>query len=165
MKVISLGFFILLMLSCNTVQTQQTGDSNLNNTNSLLTNNGEEIGYSRFTKTDKQYLGCWKSTKAEEVINYELKFFKIMKNNIQTSKMSKPIVYNEIRSNNYKDYFVLKVKSKNADIQMFLSVNIVSNDEITLHEFKTEKDIDDGEGENYWNLKREDCKKIHSSFK
>ncbi len=163
MKFIFLVLFALVMLSCNKVQTQQVTNSNSININS--NNKGEEIGYSRFTKTDKQYLGCWKSIEASEIVDYELKFFRFDKKNIQTSKMSKSINYSEIDSNKYKDYFVLQIDSKYDEIQPYLSINILNADEITFHEFKNKNDIIDGEGINYWNLKREDCKKIKSKFK
>jgi len=159
--------FTLTFCGCTNVQTQSISEnkiqpaSTINSTN----NNGEEIGYARFTTSDKTYLGCWRSVEASEVINYKLAFFRITQESIQTSETSKFITYKQVEANNYRDYFVLQTESKGKEMQPFLSINIVSEDEMTIHEFKTKEKIIDGEGENYWNLKREDCEKISSKFK
>jgi hypothetical protein len=165
--------FVLIFLatitfcSCANTQTQSISENKpqpiptINNTNT----GSEHYGYSRFTNSDKQYLGCWRSVEASEVVNYELKFFRITEGKIQTSKMPKPIDYKEVESNGYKDYFVLQTESKNKELQPFLSINIVNDDEMTIQEFTAKEGITNGEGENYWDLKREDCEKISSKFK
>lgn len=162
-------FIFLLALSfcsCINSQTQNVADNKLiPSSTSGNVNNVGEIGYPRFTTSDTQYLGCWRSIEASEVVEYELKFFRLTENAIQTSKMSKPIVYSEVDSNNYKDYFVLRTESENNDIQPYLSINMVTNDEMTIHEFATKEEITHGEGVNYWNLQREDCEKISNKFK
>ena len=79
--------------------------------------------------------------------------------------MSKLIAFSEAESNSHKDYFVLRTDSKNDDIQPYLSINMVSDDEMTIQEFATKEDITDGEGLNYWDLKRENCGSIISKFK
>ena len=113
MKIFALiFFFVFAFANCKTAQTQQIAEnkSQPTPTASIVSVNveGEEIGYPRYTTSDKQYLGCWRSIEASEVVNYKLKFFRLTEKTIQTSKMSKPIAYNEAESNNYKDYFVLK---------------------------------------------------------
>lgn len=164
--------FILIFLlfwtfcGCANVQTQQVLENKLPLTVSSVNNNSEEIGYQKFTNSDKQYIGCWRSVEVSEVVEYELKFFYLTENEIQTSKMSKSIAFKVAESNSYKDYFVLQTESKNKELQPFLSINMISNDEMTLHEFSTKENIsNDGEGLNYWNLKREDCNTILKNFK
>ena len=163
--------FIFLIVAafcdCSNIQTQQVSENRPFPTPTIIPSKtkGEEIGYPRFTTSDKQYLGCWRSVKADEVLEYELKFFRLTEKTIQTSNMSKPIPFSEAESNSHKDYFVLQTESKNNDIQPYLSINLTSDDEMTIHEFATKKDITDGEGINYWALKRENCEKIISKFK
>lgn len=167
MKNFALIFLIsLTFCSRASVQTQSVSEnkSELPSTNKA-NSSGEHYGYPRFTTSDKQYLGCWSSIEASEVVNYELKFFRLTEENIQTSKMPKPIAYKEVDSNSYKDYFVLQTESKNKELQPYLSINMVSNDEMTVHEFANKEKIANSEGENYWDLKREDCEKISSRFR
>ena len=140
MNIFVLIFLIALTLcSCAKTQTQPIPENKaqtaptINNTNT----SSEHYGYSRFTTSDKQYLGCWRSVEASEVVNYELKFFRVAEGEIQTSKMSKPVDYKEIESNGYKDYFVLQTESKNKELHPFLSINMVTDDEMTVQEFAT----------------------------
>jgi hypothetical protein len=160
-------FLTLTVGGCNAIQTQQVSKNKPQPTSTIINSNngGEHFGYPRFTTSDNQYLGCWRSVKADEVMNYELKFFHLLEKTIQTSKMSKPIAYREAESNSYKDYFVLHTESKNNDLQSFLSINMVSDDEMTIHEFSSKEDITNGEGVNYWVLKRENCENVFSKFK
>jgi hypothetical protein len=169
MKYLLLILVLLIAVSaCQVVQTQTNTSQNTVETESNISNNqnnSEHYGYPKFTTSNKTYLGCWVSVKASEVVNYKLKYFQITEKTIQTSKMSKPVFYKENNSNSYKDYFVLKTGSKKNDLQQYLSINVVSNDEMTIQEFAIEKDITDGEGENYWALKRANCDKVKSNFK
>jgi hypothetical protein len=173
LKISVMKNFVLIFLvaitfcGCANVQTQSVSENKPQSTPTISNTNtgGEHYGYPRFTTSDKQYLGCWRSIEASEVINYELKFFRITEKRIQTSKMPEPIDYKEVESNGYKDYFVLQTESKKKEIQPYLSINIVSENEMTVHEFAAKKDIKNGDGENYWNLKREDCEKISSKFR
>ncbi len=169
MKIFALTFIIFLAFcNCTNVQTQQISENKPKPTPTIsdINNGGEEIGYPRFTTSDKQYVGCWRSVEASEVVEYELKFFRLTEKIIQTSKMSKPIAFSEAESNSHKDYFDLRTESKNDDIQPYLSINMVNNDEMTIHEFATKEDIlDDGKGINYWDVKRENCEKVFSKFK
>lgn len=160
-------FLAIVFCSCVKVQTQQISDNKSQPVPTISDdkNGGNEIGYSRFTTSDKQYLGCWSSVEAAEVVSYELRFFRLTEKDIQTSTMSNPIVYSEAESNDYKDYFVLRTESKDNNIQQYLSVNIVNNDEINIHEFANKNDIVEGDGINYWNLKRENCEKVLKQLK
>jgi hypothetical protein len=168
MKNFVLIFLIAVVFcGCDDDQPQSVSENRsqpsptINNTNA----GGGHYGYSRFTTSDKQYSGCWRSVEASEVVNYELKFFRITERKIETSKMPNPVNYREVESNEYKDYFILQTESKNKELQPYLSINMVSDNEMTVQEFATKEDITNGEGENYWNLKREDCEKISSKFK
>jgi hypothetical protein len=157
-------FILMIFTACKTVQTQ-SNSTNVNVVNSVTsTNGGEEIGYERFTKSDKQYLGCWRSVKATEVVDFKLEFFRFTEKSVQTSKMSKSVAYKEFDSNAHEDYFVLSIQ-KSANLQPFLSLNMVDNDEMTFGEYKNQEDILDGEMTEYWNLKRENCDNIKSKFK
>ncbi len=157
--------FILTITSCVSIQSQQNSENNSQPTLAInyVNNEGKEIGYPRFTTSDKQYLGCWRSVEADEVIKYELKFFRLTEKTIQTSKMMKSVSFTEKDSNIYKDYFVLHIE-ENKDIQPYLSINMVSDNEMTIQEFATEN-IADEEGINYWVLKREDCNQVVKKLK
>ena len=155
----------LAFCNCNNSQNQQITEnkSETKATISNPNNGGEEIGYPKFTPTNNQYLGCWRSVKTSETVNYRLSFFHFTEKTIQTTEMPKPVSYSEINSNNYKDWFFLKTKFENSQLQSYLNINIVSNDEMTVGELVTENL--DGEYKNYWDLKREQCEKIVSKFK
>ena len=159
MKISVLIFLLIFIFAgCEKVQTQQISTANSTSPPASSNDNGYEVGYPRFTTTDKQYLGCWRSTRAEEIVDYKLKFFRLTEQTIQTSKMLQPVTYKEIDSNKYRDWFVLKAESKSSKLRPFLNINMVDNDEMTISESATQ-DLSDEHGD-YWNLKRESCDKF-----
>lgn len=169
MKNLVLIFLISFTFTCKTAQTQRVSDNKATATpiQTSVMNNTEHVGYARFTTSDKQYVGCWRSVEASEVVKYKLKFFRLTEKVVQTSKMRKSISYSEKESNNHRDYFVLQLNSndKNNDLLPYLSINMISDDEMTMHEFATAENIIDGDGVNYWDLKRENCESVISKFR
>jgi hypothetical protein len=150
----------LTFCSCTIVHTQSNSNtpSNYANSNTVGNSNSStsgDVGYARFTTSDKTYLGCWRSTKAPEVVNYKLAYFRFTDKTIQKSGMSRSVSYTEVDSNRHKDWFVLETRPENQKISLFLNINIDNENEITVGE-QTGKNDD---YEDYWNLRRVNCVK------
>ncbi len=121
-----------------------------------------EVGYPRFTTSDKPYLGCWKSVKRNEVVRFERTYFRFDDSTFQSKELSKSVQYKQIESNGNKDYFQIEVASKPPRI---LSINIVSDQEMTIGEFETAEEITEGESKNYWAVEKIDCKSFDRFMK
>jgi hypothetical protein len=175
MRNLTLIFLIVLAFAnCRMAQTQQ-GSENISqptppSANAIPEYNGYHAGYARFTTSDKQYLGCWKTVKEPEVVNYELRYFQITDKAIQISKMPKPVSYIETTSNPHKDYFILQLANigMSNQLQPYFNINMISDDEMTIANYPTIElylDPNHDQETNYWALKREDCQKVIKRLK
>ncbi len=132
---------------------------------------GRDQGNPKFRTTDiKYYVGCWQPEKNfKPRLENKSDVFHITEESIQTSKMSKPIRYEEINTNDDKEYFVLYLKSKDESKQLkpYIYIFMPLDKEMTLstlEDLATENNIDD-KAENHWNLTTTNCKQVFEQLK
>lgn len=88
-------------------------------------------------KTKENYLGCWSAGDKGGTVLY------ITSETIQTSNSYKPLKYSEILLDSGKLVFLLRLDEtdESNEIQPFISITLLQNDEIKLEDFDSYEDF------------------------